>query len=283
MLILSSISKYFSILLLLIFQQFLYAHGDLDIRISDASIAIEQNPDSAFLYLNRAELHYQHEEYQLASIDFHQCYQLNYTDVRVHLGLSKALLKLRQYEESIQYVDKILATDSKHVVALRLKGDILFEINQFETAAQHYELVIQYADKTFTENYLEAAHAWQNSNAENKLELSVQILQKGIENLGDLMVFYQTITELYEKHSNLDLAIQYQTKVIELSNRKEFSYVKRAQLYQLKGDIIAAKNDLMAAKSAIKQLPPSKQNQSAIVALLANVLETEQLLNPLNN
>lgn len=262
---------------------FCFAHGDLDIRINKATAEIGQFPDSAFLYLNRAELHYQHEEYQLAIIDFNRCYSLYLTDTRTHLGMAKSLFKLKQYEESLAFVEKIIATNPKHVVALRLKGDILFETEQYVDAAENYELVIQFTDKTFTENYLEAAHAWANSNLDYKLDLAIKILQKGIIDLGPLLVFYQTMTELYEQHIDFEQAIVCQTKIIELSNRKEFSYLKRAELYQANGNVNAAMSDLQSAKVAIQQLPVAKQNNSAILSLIEEVHKFELILNPKNN
>jgi tetratricopeptide (TPR) repeat protein len=263
--------------------QLCFAHGDLDIRINSATLEIEQFPDSAILYLNRGELHYQHEEYLLALTDFKETYDLGFIDTRIHLGMAKSLLKLKQYEESISYVNQIIKTSPNHVVALRLKGDILFEMEAYGSAAEYYELVIQHADKTFTENYLEAANAWANTDLPNKLELSIKILQKGIDDLGPLLVFYQAISELYEQHLNFEQAIVYQTKIIEISNRKEFSYVKRAELYRANRNYSAALEDLKAAKAAIQQLPISKQNNSAILSLIEEVNKFELILNPQNN
>jgi len=248
-----------------------YGHGDLHERIVAITNEIKSQPDSALLYLKRGELLYQHIDYKKSIKDFKTCSRLGYQSPRLNLGFARAYEgrdKLKKAEASLQ---KILAKDARDVRALRLLGRILFKMERYEEAAICYEKVIQYADITFTENYMEASVAWDKSENAEGSQNAIEVIKKGIGTLGELIVFYDRLVELSRKSQDYQTAIFYQNKLIELSNRKERVYYQRAQIFLEKGDTIAAKADLKLASEAIEKLPARLKNIKSIKELESDI------------
>ncbi|MEZ5023837.1 MAG: hypothetical protein R2728_11365 [Chitinophagales bacterium] len=151
-------------------------------------------------------------------------------------------------------------------------------MDQYTEAAYYFEKVIEKADKTFTENYMEAAFAWEYSKHERNIENSIAIIEKGIVDLGDLILFYDRLVDLNQLSGNIDNAIINQNKIIELSNRKERPYYQRALIYLSNGNIAAARADLTKSKEEIDKLPERIKKNNATQVLIKNIREKELLL-----
>jgi len=263
---------------LLISLHFIFAHGRLDKRIKEVSEEIKSNPDSAFLYLKRGNLYYQHDEFKKSIRDFKKCSKLEYKNSRLFFGFAKSYEGLEKFTTSLDYVNKILTDNAQDVKALRLKGQLLFKKKEYVEAANSFERVVEYADKTIPENYLEISRAWEESNDKEVLYRTSNSIKQGIEDLGELHVFYTRLIELYLEFGDYNSALVYQTKMLENSLRKEKAYYSRALIYLKKGNRIAAKSDLEKSLSAIDQTPERTKNNKAMKDLKAIVLQSLEKL-----
>jgi len=257
---------------------FILAHGELDKRIKDVSAEIKANPDSAFLYLKRGELYYQHEEYKKSIRDFKKCSRLDYKDSRLLFGFAKSYKRLGKFTTSLNYVNNILANNAENVKALRLKGQLLFKLKKYSEAALNFEKVVEFATKTFPENYLEISQAWEKSSDKNALQKATDSIKKGILDLGELYVFYTRLIQLYLNFEDYDSVLVYQTKILENSLRKERASYSRALTYLKLGNTIAARSDLEMSLSAIDQLPERTKNNKAMKDLKTDVLQSLEKL-----
>ena len=116
-----------------------------------------------------------------------------------------------------------------------------------------------------TYNYLEASQAYLDCNDNNAYKMSRQILESGISELGPLMTFYNELVRISILYREYEHAVVYQTSIIDLSNRKEFALLKRAELYHLMGSQPLALADANASHNAIEELPKRiKRNQSIL-------------------
>jgi tetratricopeptide (TPR) repeat protein len=268
----------YAIIFILLPVNFTFAHGELDQRIKDVSAEIKTDPDSAFLYLKRGELYYQHEEYKKSIRDFKKCSKLDYKESRLLLGFAKSYERLDKFTTSLDYVNHILANNAQNVRALRLKGQIHFKMKKYSEAAQNFEMVVKYASKTIPENYLEISQAWEKSSDNNAPQKASNSVKKGILDLGELHVFYTRLVELCLKFEDYDSALVYQTKMLENSKRKEKAFYSRALTYLKLGNTIAARSDLEMSLSAINQLPERTKNYKAMKDLKTNVLQSLERL-----
>ena len=266
------------IILILLSANFTFAHGELDQRIKEVSAEIKSNPDSAFLYLKRGELYYQHEEYKKSIQDFKKCSKLDYKGSRLLFGFAKSYERLEKITTSLDYVNHILANNANNVKALRLKGQLLFKMKKYSQAAHNFEKVVKYASKTIPENYLEISQAWEKSNDNNALQRASDCIKKGILDLGELQVFYIRLIELYLKFEDYDSALVYQSKILENSKRNERAFYSRVLIYLKAGNTITARSDLEMSLSAIHHLPERIKNNKAMKDLKSNVVQSLERL-----
>lgn len=277
------ILRIFTFILIFISANFLYAHGDLHERIKKVSQEIKNHSDSAYLYLRRGELLFQHEDFKKSIRDFKTCAKLGLMSDRLEFGFAKSFEKMGKLEQSMDHLNQILTKEAKNVKALRIKGRILMKMERYAEAGSSFEEVIKYTDKTITENYLEASLAWEKSQEPEYSEKAINIIKTGILELGELMVFFDRLVELYLKEEDHKSALVYQSKIIEKSNRKERAYYKRALIYLDKGDQISAKSDLESSNQAIKHLPSRIKNNQAIIDLESDVYKLLKTLNNFSN
>ena len=267
--------KRISILLLgLLLFYSAYAHGDLDARIQKVTDEIQSYPDSAYLFLKRGELFYQHEEYGKSILDFKKCTSLNYSNPRLYFAYAKSYIKQEEFALSLTFIDQILSNNELNVKALRLRGQVLYIQYQFDEAAKSFEMVITHSEKTFPYNYLEASLAHIKSNHEDAVENAIKCIEYGIKDLGELNIFYIRLIELYLSDKNYRSALEYHSKMLANTNRKEKLLYKRALTYIKMGDINAAKLDLEMSLTAIEELPQRIKNNKAMKDLKSNVLQT---------
>ena len=256
-----------------------YADGDLNERIIEASREIQNNPDSAFLYLKRGELYYYNEDYMESIGDYNYCSQLGYESSRLYYGLACSFDKIENYKTAIFYLDKILAKSKHDKKSLWLKAKILRKINRYGEAAIILEKVIQISEKPFLKMYLDAAYCWGQSSHQQALQKANNILYEGMLKFGDQDVILEKLVEVHLKFGDYENAVFYQTKILNKSEQKEFAYFKRANIYLQAGNFNKAKIDLRRTLATIDQLP-LKTKQSNELVKLKN--EAKQKLYSLN-
>lgn len=241
-------------------------HGDLHERIVALSEQIESDPDSSYLYLKRGELYFQHEVYDSSIIDFKKCEELgDFPKSRLYYSYAKSLNILEEDEMALSYLKKILDHDPNNVNTIRFTGKILAEQGRPCESISYLENVISFASKTMPINYLEVSQAYLDCNDNNAYKMSSQTLESGISELGPLMTFYNELVRISILYQEYEHAVEYQTAIIDLSNRKEFALLKRAELYYLMEQQPLALSDIKTSHKAIEELPERiKRNQSIL-------------------
>jgi tetratricopeptide (TPR) repeat protein len=257
-------------------------HGDIHERILKISKEIKKDSSNAYLYFKRARLYYQHEDYKNSLKDLNKSSILGISTPEQELLYSKTFLKLKDYNNSIYYAQKVLNKQPRHVRAIKLMALNYQELSEDEKSAIAYQNVIDNSTNRLPENYVDASIAWEKLNNEVGYENAEKILRKGIDDLGQLISFYDRLLELAINQKNYDKAIGVQKEIIPLLSRKEFAYFKLTELYQLKNDRALALESLNKSKSSIKKIPQRSQNTSFIKELIKNIKKTEALLLQIN-
>lgn len=253
-------------------NQTVFGHGDLHERIVIVSKEIKENPDSAFLYFKRGSLYFQHESCKKAIKDLKKASKKGYQNIACDLLYAKSYKKLGKYKKALLYADKIQSNDSENVHAIKLKAQIAHEQKQYSKAALNFEKLIEKSEKTLPENYIDASLAWELTGTEEGKKEAVHVIKHGIEDLGELFVFYEYLRDLYIKYDSFNSALEVQNDIIERSNRKESAYYKAAEICLLSNNNDDALNYLNAAATAIESLPLRLQNTDAMQDLKANII-----------
>lgn len=263
--------KILALLLLIFSPLFAFSHGDLHLRIQEVSKQIEASPDSSYLYLKRGILYFQHEDFPESLKDLKQCEEMKYSDRLLDLTFAKVYQKLNQYDNSIIFINKILELDPQHVNAWKLKGQVLFEMGQFEDSANAFLVVIKKAIRCFPNNYLDVANSYEMMNTEASKREAISIIEKGIEDLGPLITFYDRLVELGLKYEDFELAINYQNAIIGLSQRKESAIYKRGMIFIEMGEIVEARKDFELAKEEFEILSQRLRSTKAMKELKSKI------------
>ncbi len=266
------------LLALYVSPQMVFAHGDLDKRIKKASKEIKENPNDPALYLKRGELYFQHEEYKKSIDDYKMCVKLDMDSNLLNFRFAQSYEKKNAHKKALRHLDKILKTESEHVKAWRLKGLVLYKEKKFCDAATCYENVLTFAKESFTENYLDASKAWEHCKKKGQAQNATEVIQRGLENLGTLNVFYQRLVYLYQKEKNFTAALDFQNKIITSLKRKEHAFYKRALIHKDAENPTAAKEDLQMSLDLIAALPRRFRKTKAIIDLKNKVQDLRKKL-----
>lgn len=229
-------------------------------RILKVTEEIKKNPDSANLYFKRGKLYYQHSNYTNSLKDFYASKTLGFNNFEQDLLVAKSNYHLNKFRESKIIIKNILRDRPENVDALRLLADIYFKKKKFKKSAKLYQSVIQYSKKTRPEHYLYASKAWFATNSKSGFEFSQQILIEGIEKLGDVIVLYDKLVSNYVDIKDFDSALRFQSKVIEISNRKERAYLKLANIQIQQEKFKEAEISIEKSEASYKKLPHRIRN-----------------------
>lgn len=252
-------------------QVFAFAHGDLDIRIAEVTAEIRENPDSSFLYVKRAKLHFQHETYRKSLRDLRRSKKLRYSSAEQMLLFAKNYNRLGKFEKSMTFIDDVLQNDMHHVLAIKLKAKVLYTQMKFHESALAFEDVINYSSKTFPENYIEASLSWEALNDQEGNTRALLILNKGIEEFGDLIIFYNRLLEFSLAQKDYNSAINAQSKIVDISPRKERPYFELSLLYQQDGNYQKAIECINKAKDHYNKLSPRLKNNPSMKDLIKSI------------
>ncbi|PHN04753.1 tetratricopeptide repeat protein [Flavilitoribacter nigricans] len=247
------------------------AHGDLHEQIQQVTKAIEERPDSAYLYFKRGKLYFHHEDFRECLADLQRAQSLGHHDLIQQLIFAKAHHQLGQPELALSYIDLILADHPHHVNALKTKGRISFDRGNYQTAALAFEQVIAHSIRSIPENYMDACRAWELLGTEQGQNRAIAILEKGIEALGPIISLYEKRTELLINYGRLEEAIAAQQAIIDISQRKEAAYYRMAEIHLMREDHSSAAQYLQLSRSAFESLPQRIQQTTAMTDLLKDI------------
>jgi len=243
------------------------SHGDVDQRILEKTNQLALHPLDPQLHMERGELYLIHEEYQNALSDFSFCVDHDFKNVRVYMGMSKSYLYLDNPNDALILVEKALTLDPYQLTTLELKATILSQLGRDCDAAITMELLLTTTTNPSPILFLETSSYLESCNEPGSALKAIQVLEDGINRLGEINVLQKRLVTLYMRSKQFDEAIRVQTSVIENSKLKIRPYFERAQMYvELQSEDLA-KEDLTTALSLMDELPDHKKNISSLATL----------------
>ena len=253
------------------------AHGDLHTRIKKVSKQIEKNPNDPSLYIKRGDLYHQHEEYKRALLDFERARALGHDSDELTVLFAKSYFGAKKYTFALNELSDILASSENHVVANRLTGEVYAEKGELNLAAEHLQRALDYSDKRIPQHYIDLSKIYLEMEKTSSLSLASNVLENGIDDLGELIVFLQELVSIHRINKDYDQAINWQNRIVAISKRKERPLYHRAEIHYLKGDYANARQDLEDAQEAIEKLPRriSRSNEMQKILNGINMMQYE--------
>lgn len=259
---------------------FLLVHGDLHERIAKLTKQIEADNCNAALYVQRADLYFQHEDYALCKGDLLKAGTLSGEIQDLDFLLARVLHILTENNSALKHISRYMEDpDQKNnVAAVLLQADILSTTGEHFLAARNYEAGIVLSASPSPDLYLNAANAYLRCVGREEQAEAIRVLQQAKLKLGDLYVFDRLLIQIKLTHEDYDSAIALLTNIIGRSRRKATFYIERAEIYLLQGHKEHALRDLDLSQHEIQNLPGHLRNNSTSVQLLRRISAIKDLI-----
>ena len=253
----------------LIFSLFftIFAHGPVDDLIKVKSKEISQQPQNARLYLERALLNEQHEDWDACEKDLLQARKLknDLTDFDYFLGR----IKLAQANDlkAIDYFDKSLKHKPHNFEILFDKGRAYFSLKKYALAAQAFDLAFKHPDNLQPNHVIERVQAHQLGNTSNFQEIN-QAIQQGLDKFGPVLILQIEQYQLCKKHKQFSKGLLVLDEILKNVSRKEKWLIEKARCYIFLNQFKEAKNALIKAEAIFADMPASIKKRKIVAVLI---------------
>ena len=248
-----------------------FAHGDLHEQIVGVTAQIEKNPDSADLFLKRAELHRLHEQWPAAAADYDRAEKLAPSAPAIHLGRGKLLLATGRLDDAKGELDKFIAAKPGHIEALVTRARIEALRKQPLAAAEDFARAIALAPRPEPDLYHERAQALAAAGDDHIPE-ALRCLDEGTAKLGNLPTLGLYAIDLELRRKDFDAALARLEKLSAASPRKETWLERRGDILTAAGRPVEARQSYLDALEAMRALPQQRR-------FTKTTMELEQRLN----
>ncbi len=253
----------------------LQAHGDLLERITAVTRSIQESPRSGALYLQRGQLHRQHEELSEAIADFYKALELEPTLELARLGLGRAFLESGCPKAALPELENFLSQHPKNPEALVLRAQAQRAVKNYPASVSDYTAALAVASTPTPGLFLERAEVLL---LQGKLREAIAGLDEGVARLGHAPALERKAVELEESRNDYAAALRRLDEQVARAPRKEFLLYERALLLEKDRRFSEASKSASEAVTALETLPPGRRAAPALKELTQNL---QKLLNRL--
>lgn len=244
-----------------------WAHGDLDAQIAAVSQEINQTP-TAVLYLKRAGLHHEHEDFAAAMADYDRAAALDPKLDAITLGRARTLFRARRLQSAREALDIYLRQKPGHAEAFLLRARVLVGLEDYGAAVQDFDRNLELTSQPLPECFLERAEALVALGNE---EHAVKSLDEGIDRLGNLVTLQSAAIALELDLNRYDAALARVDLVMTSLRRKETWLARRGEILEAAGRREEALRAYGNALAALEQLPAQHRNVKPMRELEAHL------------
>jgi tetratricopeptide (TPR) repeat protein len=243
----------FCLLFLFSFQT-VFPHGGLHEQIHRVTQQIRQHPDRAALYLQRAELHRLHQDWQHAQADYDRAAELDPALDEVHLGRASLLLDTGRATEAVNLLNGLLERNPEHGEAWIARGRIYRRLKQPDRALADYEKALAVLQEPEPAHYVERARLMRGETARS-IEAALQGLDEGIARLGPQLPLQLFAIELELARKDFDQALARLGTISSGDSRQEPWLALEGEILAQAGRTEQARQAFADALAAIESLP----------------------------
>lgn len=249
----------------------LFAHGDLHDRILELTEKLKTAPDKITLYWQRAELHRLHEDWKLALADYDQVAELNPDFAGLDLGRAKAWLGGQQFAQAKPALDRFLSRFPQHPEGYLIRARVQRGLGKELLAAADYTKAIQSYSEPEPALYIERSQALAAAGPEH-FDEAIRGLDEGTQRLGATSTLQVIAIDMEVKAKRYDEALLRLDQVAAKMPRKESWLLRRAEILEMAGRFVEARQAVADAFKAVEDLPEARRSTKSIAYL-------EQMLN----
>jgi tetratricopeptide (TPR) repeat protein len=246
----------------------MFAHGDLHVRIAAMTEQIAKNPDNARLFLERGELHREHQDWKAAEADYDRAERLDPKLSRVDFCRGEMLVDSGDLKAACAMFDRYLTREPEDGHALVARARALVKLGKREAAVADFTSAIRLLAEPQPEFFLERAQALL---ADGRVEEALRGLDEGVKRLGPIVTLQLYAIDLELGRKAYDAALARLATIEAQAARKESWLSKRGDIELLMGRPKDARKSYAAALAALDALPPRLQKTRAMLSLRAHL------------
>ena len=261
------------------------AHGELQIRIGEATRKIEAATNHfAQLYLERAELHREHLDWEAAKSDYDFAAELDSKLPGLDLCRAKMLDDSGQLEASRALFSDILERTPEDAEAFIGRARVLVKLGERKSAIADYRRGLELMHSSPPEYFLELAQTLASDGNTNQ---ALHTLDVAIKKFGPTVPLQGYALDLELGRKNNDAALARIDTLIARASRKENLLTQRGEILLAAGRPEEARESFHAALPPVRLLPmllqkapPMQKLQSRIHNALGGLAKesNEQLI-----
>lgn len=268
----------FIVIILLLTNSLLFAHGELTARIAKKTEQISKDSSNGLLYYERGFLYQQHEEYDKALADFEKSETLGYKDKILYYRRADTYFILKKTSEALTAVDSYFEIDSIDIKIYKLKAQILIQDQKYEEALVSYDYVLKNTIDLRPEDFIEHANIILAIDPKNYKD-AISSMDLGLETTGENTLTLQLTKLDYQKAAGeTEAVISQYNSFIAANTRKESWYYQKAEYLASIERTQEANIALQQAKLAVQMLNPKFQQTPAIKKLINKINQLEKTL-----
>ena len=249
-------------------SQSVQAHGELLIRIADATRQIEAATNRAELYLARGELYREDQNWAAAEADYARAAQLDPRLAAVDFCRAKMLADAGRLQPARALFDKVVARSPDNGGALIGRARVLVRLDQRKLAIADFQRALKLLPAPEPECFLELAQALV---VEQQLAAALRGLDDGIGRLGPIVTLQAYAVELELERKNYEAAVARLDTIIGPAARKENWLARRGEILLMASRPTEARDSFEAALLAIGRLPLRLQQLPHMLKLQARI------------
>lgn len=242
------------------------AHGDLHEAIDAVSRVIAKSPGDAALFLRRAELHRQHQDWPAAEADYAQARKLQPDLEIVTFGLAQMRLAQGREKDALTLLDDFLVQRPAHAEGRALRADILEKRGDWRKA----DADLAAAVAASPEPHYATARA-QLLERHKQPEAAARCLDEASRAHGRVPVLEQQALGIEERAGLTEAALRRVDGFIAREPRPDIWLARKARLLENAGRTADARAAWQRAGAAFEMVPADKRASKVNRKLAAEI------------
>lgn len=245
------------------------AHGALHDQIANMDRQIAADPQSAALYLRRAELHRIHREWDAADQDYAKVLALEQKHPEVSWLRARAWLEAGKAVMALPELDRYLGQFPDHASARLTRARALAAVGRNAQAAADYAVALERLPQLEPDYFLEQRNVQQSAGLSSETQLAG--IEKGLRRLGSVPSLEDAALDVELRAKQWDAALARLDRQASAAARKERWHYRRGLVLAQADRKEQASAAFRASLEAIDKLPPALRSPRATAALAEEV------------
>lgn len=237
------------------------AHGPGQHEILEITEQLAAGGDRAELYAKRSRIYQNNEMWEQAMSDLEMAARMDPQNERYDLESAGLLYSAGDYLRALDFIELYLLRHDNSTEAALIQARSYRALGQIPQAVNSYQAALDalpgFEGRPMPEWYIEFADTLL---LDGKTDDALQILQQGIEQLGELGVFQVKAAGLEVELGLYDSALARIDQLLNQAQRKDLWLARRADILSRAGREDEARQTYGQAYASLKNLPARLQN-----------------------